>query len=338
MEPESSLRITPFMALLEVRDLTVSFDTPDGIVHAVTGLSFDLEPGCALGLVGESGSGKTQTALAMLGLLAENGQASGSVKFRGQELLGLPTAEWSRVRGSKISMIFQDPVSSLNPYLTIGDQLIEVLTHHRNLKRPEARARAAEMLHQVGISDPEPRMRQLPHQLSGGLCQRVMIAMGLLCQPDLLIADEPTTALDVTVQSQISALMAELSQRSSTAILLITHDLGVVAGLCDEVLVMYAGELVEQASASALFASPRHPYTRGLLRSVPRLDRDTSGILRAIPGQPPDLVDLPTGCRFRERCDFAFSACQEHPELSHAGPGRIKRCHLDALPDQETST
>ncbi len=326
------------MALLEVRDLTVTFDTPDGAVHAVNGLSFDLEPGQALGLVGESGSGKTQTAMAMMGLLAENGRATGSVRFRGQELLGLPTAEWSRIRGSKISMIFQDPASSLNPYLAIGEQLIEVLTHHRNLKRGEARQRAAEMLHQVGVSEPATRMRQLPHQLSGGLCQRVMIAMALLCQPDLLIADEPTTALDVTVQSQINTLMAELSERSSTAILLITHDLGVVAGLCDEVAVMYAGELLERAGASALFASPRHPYTRGLLRSVPRLDRENSGILKAIPGHPPDLVDLPPGCRFRDRCDFAFSACSEHPELTRAGPDRVKRCHLEALPDEETST
>ncbi|MFU8877099.1 MAG: ABC transporter ATP-binding protein [Wenzhouxiangellaceae bacterium] len=326
------------MALLEVRDLTVSFNTPDGVVHAVNGLNFDLEPGQTLGIVGESGSGKTQTALAMMGLLAENGRASGSVKFRGQQLLGMSRAELTRVRGSKISMIFQDPVSSLNPYLSIGEQLTEVLTHHRDLKRREARARATEMLNLVGISDASQRMRQFPHQLSGGMCQRVMIAMGLLCQPDLLIADEPTTALDVTVQSQINLLMRELSEQSSTAILLITHDLGVVAGLCDRVLVMYAGETMELSPASALFASPRHPYTRGLLRSVPRLDRDKSGILRAIPGNPPDLVHLPPGCPFRDRCDFAFNACSEHPELVETVTGRFKRCHLDALPDEETST
>ncbi|MCA1777970.1 MAG: ABC transporter ATP-binding protein, partial [Xanthomonadaceae bacterium] len=294
------------MALLEVNELTVSFDTPEGVVHAVNGLSFDLEPGQTLGIVGESGSGKTQTAMAMMGLLAENGQATGSVRFRGQELLGLSLSELTRIRGSKISMIFQDPVGSLNPYLSIGDQLVEVLTHHRNLAGKAARERAAEMLHQVGISDPGQRLRQFPHQLSGGMCQRIMIAMGLLCQPDLLIADEPTTALDVTVQSQINILLGELSEKSSTAIMLITHDLGVVAGLCDKVLVMYAGEVMETADVNALFASPAHPYTQGLLQSVPRLDRDDSGILRAIPGNPPDLVDLPTGCPFRARCSYAF--------------------------------
>lgn len=326
------------MALLEVRDLTVSFDTPDGVVHAVNGLNFDLEPGQTLGIVGESGSGKTQTALAMMGLLADNGRASGSVKFRGQELLGMSSAEWTRVRGSKISMIFQDPVSSLNPYLPIGDQLIEVLTHHRNLKRREARARATEMLHQVGISDPEERMYQFPHQLSGGMSQRVMIAMGLLCQPDLLLADEPTTALDVTVQSQINTLMGELSEQSSTAIVLITHDLGVVAGLCDRVLVMYAGEVMELADIEPLFEAPAHPYTRGLLDSVPRLDREQSGILRAIPGNPPDLVALPEGCPFRPRCPHAFERCIEHPTLTEAGDDHLKRCHLDRLPGSETET
>lgn len=325
------------MSLLEVRDLTVSFDTPDGVVHAVNGISFDLDPGETMGLVGESGSGKTQSALALMGLLAENGRASGSVKFRGQELLGMSVQELSRVRGSKISMIFQDPVTSLNPYMTIGDQLVEVLTHHRNLKRRGARERAIEMLRLVRISDPEQRMRQYPHELSGGMCQRVMIAMGLLCQPDLLIADEPTTALDVTVQSQINSLMGELSEKSSTAILLITHDLGVVAGLCDRVMVMYAGQEMELAEVHDLFADPRHPYTEGLLNSVPRLDRARSGILNAIPGNPPNLLEVPPGCPFSGRCLYAWERCAERPEFEKIGEGRFKRCHLDALParDQE---
>lgn len=328
------------MSLLEVRDLTVTFDTPDGVVHAVNGISFDLDPGETLGLVGESGSGKTQTALALLGLLAENGQASGSVRFRGQELLGLSTSELSRIRGSKISMIFQDPVSSLNPYMTIGDQLTEVLTHHRNLRRRQARSRAEEMLNQVRLSDPANRMRQYPHELSGGMCQRVMIAMGLLCQPDLLIADEPTTALDVTVQSQINTLMGELSEQSSTAILLITHDLGVVAGLCDRILVMYAGQEMELAEVHDLFGDPRHPYTEGLLNSVPRLDQARSGILNAIPGNPPNLLKLPEGCPFSSRCRYRFDRCRERPDFEKVAEGRYKRCHLDRLPvdaDQETT-
>ncbi|MFP4334444.1 MAG: ABC transporter ATP-binding protein, partial [Wenzhouxiangella sp.] len=246
-------------------------------------------------------------------------------------------AELSRLRGSKISMIFQDPVSSLNPYMTIGDQLVEVLTHHRNLRRREARSRAVEMLRLVRLSDAEQRMRQYPHELSGGMCQRIMIAMGLLCQPDLLIADEPTTALDVTVQSQINSLMGELSDKSSTAILLITHDLGVVAGLADRVLVLYAGQEMEVAPVHELFADPRHPYTEGLLNSVPRLDQPRSGILNAIPGNPPSLLTLPEGCPFSDRCLYAWEKCRERPVLAAIGDDRARRCHLERLPSGKDS-
>jgi len=249
----------------------------------------------------------------------------------------MSAGELSRLRGSKISMIFQDPVSSLNPYMSIGDQLIEVLTHHRNLRRREAKTRAVEMLRLVRLNDAEQRMRQYPHELSGGMCQRIMIAMGLLCQPDLLIADEPTTALDVTVQSQINSLMGELSEKSSTAILLITHDLGVVAGLADDVLVLYAGQEMEVAPVNDLFAAPRHPYTEGLLHSVPRLDQPRSGILNAIPGNPPSLLALPSGCPFSNRCLYAWEKCQEQPAFEPVAEHHFKRCHLERLPSREES-
>ncbi len=318
------------MSLLEVRNLTVSFDTPEGEVHAVNGIDFSLEPGETLAVVGESGSGKSQTALSLLGLLAENGRAVGEARYRGRDLLSMTATELNEIRGEQIAMIFQDPMTSLNPYMSIEQQMLEVLYRHRRMKKAEARERAVEMLRQVQIPDPEQRIRQYPHEYSGGMQQRVMIAMGLLCEPDLLIADEPTTALDVTVQHQISRLMRHLRTNSNTAILLITHDLGVVAGLCDKVLVMYAGQVMEFGSVEDIFYRPQHPYTRGLLRSVPRLDRGDESGMHAIPGNPPNLLELPAGCPFRDRCESAFESCVQMPPLEQLPGGGLKRCHLEA--------
>jgi oligopeptide transport system ATP-binding protein len=317
------------MALLDVRDLQVRFDTPEGEVHAVSGIDFSLEPGDALAIVGESGSGKTQSVMAIMGLLAENGRASGEVLFKGKDLMRMEARELNQYRGRDIAMIFQDPMTSLNPYLSIERQMIEVAMHHQGLGRREAREHAIEMLRAVRIPDPEQRIRQYPHEYSGGMRQRVMVAMGLLCEPDILIADEPTTALDVTVQAQISQLMAELRRQSNTAIVLITHDLGVVAGLCDKVLVMYAGEVVEYGSVEQIYYAPRHPYTRGLLESVPRLDHVEDTELHAIPGNPPNMLRLPQGCSFQQRCSRAFEACVDKPGLRETGDGQLVRCHLE---------
>jgi len=316
-------------ALLEVNDLRVSFDTPEGEVHAVSGIDFNLEAGDALAIVGESGSGKTQSMMALMGLLAENGHASGQALYKGRDLMQMQPHELNCHRGRDIAMIFQDPMTSLNPYMNVEKQMTEVVMHHQGLNHHEARAHAIEMLRAVRIPDPEQRIRQYPHEFSGGMRQRVMVAMGLLCEPDILIADEPTTALDVTVQAQISQLMAELRRKSNTAIVLITHDLGVVAGLCDRVLVMYAGEVVEFGTVDQIYYDPRHPYTRGLLESVPRLDHVEDQELHAIPGNPPNLLSLPVGCNFRRRCAFAFDACHQKPELKEAGEGHFSRCHLD---------
>jgi len=319
------------MALLEVTDLRVEFATPEGTVRAVRGIDFQVEPGDALAIVGESGSGKTQSVLAMLGLLAENGTASGAARFKGTDLLQLSPHELNRFRGREIAMIFQDPMTSLNPYLNIEKQMTEVVMHHQGLDRREARAHAIEMLRAVQIPDPEQRIRQYPYEFSGGMCQRILIAMGLLCEPDILIADEPTTALDVTVQAQIAQLVAELRRTSHMAIVLITHDLGVVAGVCDKVLVMYAGQVVEFGTVEQIYYAPRHPYTRGLLASVPRLDRVDDRRLHAIPGNPPNMISLPRGCSFRQRCSEAFEACRERPALRDAGQGHLSRCHLEDL-------
>lgn len=317
------------MSLFEVKDLNVVFDTPEGDVHAVSGLSFSIKAGETLAIVGESGSGKTQSMMAAMGLLAENGKADGQVMFKGDDLLKMSVSELNRHRGKEIAMIFQDPMTSLNPYLSIEKQMIEVLMHHQGMNKTEARAHATELLRAVRMPDPERHIKQYPHEYSGGMRQRVMVAMALLCEPDLLIADEPTTALDVTVQAQISQLMAELRSASNTAIILITHDLGVVAGLCDRVLVMYAGEAVEYGTVEQIYYQPKHPYTRGLLESVPRLDRSKEQGLKVIPGNPPNLLSLPDGCRFRERCPLAHEACLQAPPMQVDDQQHAWRCVLD---------
>ena len=316
------------MPLLEVKNLEVRFDTPEGEVPAVRGIDFVLEPGEGLAIVGESGSGKSQAMLAILGLLAENGRATGEARFRGEDLLAMSRQELNRHRGRDIAMIFQDPMTSLNPYLNIERQMVEVAMHHQGLSRREARDHAVAMLTAVRIPDAEQRIRQYPHQFSGGMRQRIMIALGLLCEPEILIADEPTTALDVTVQVQIAQLVAEVTARSNMASILITHDLGVVAGTSDKVLVMYAGQVVEYGSVEQIYNDPLHPYTRGLIESVPRLDRHDDD-LHAIPGNPPNLLALPAGCSFRDRCTRAFDACTDLPPLETLPDGRQKRCFLE---------
>jgi oligopeptide transport system ATP-binding protein len=316
------------VALLEVKDLDVGFDTPEGEVHAVNQLNFSVHAGETLALVGESGSGKTQTVMAVLGLLAENGHARGRALFKGKDLLAMSPSELNLHRGSEIAMIFQDPMTSLNPYLNIEKQMIEVAVHHQGLKKAEARAHAVEVLRAVRIPDPERIIRQYPHEFSGGMRQKVLVAMGLLSEPELLIADEPTAALDVTVQAQITHLMSALQKKSNTAIILISHDLGIVAGSCDRVLVMYAGEAVECGTVEQIFYEPKHPYTQGLLKSVPRLDQATERDLEAIPGNPPNPLNLPVGCRFRDRCPQAFAACVEKPPMQVGEDRHPFRCWL----------
>ncbi len=290
--------------LLKVRDLTVTFSSRNRTtVRAVDGVSLDVAPGSTVGIVGESGSGKSVTSLAALGLLGRRGvEVGGSVEFDGADLLHMPEDELRAVRGREIAMIFQDPMSSLNPVLTVGRQITEILERHRDLKGNEARDRAAELLQSVGIGDSLRRLRSYPHQLSGGMRQRVMIAMALACSPRLLIADEPTTALDVTISAQILELLRLLVAETQTALVLITHDLGVVAGMCDTVHVMYSGRIVESAPRRALFAEPQHPYTTGLLASVPRMDQPRGNPLLPIPGSPSDTLPWSQGCAFAPRC------------------------------------
>jgi oligopeptide/dipeptide ABC transporter ATP-binding protein len=314
--------------LLVVEGLRTLFRTDDGEFAAVNGVSFSVPAGRTLAIVGESGCGKSVTALSIMGLVPDppGRIAGGSIRFEGRELLGLPARDMQDLRGNGMAMIFQEPMSSLNPAFTIGDQIVEGLMRHRPLDRAQAAERALEMLRKVRIPAPEQRFHEHPHKLSGGMRQRAMIAMALACEPRLLIADEPTTALDVTIQAQILDLMRSLQQETGTAIILITHDLGVVAEVADEVVVMYAGRVVEQAPVRDLFREPQHPYTVGLLGSIPRLDSEQTR-LAAINGQVPNPLRMPAGCSFAERCPFADTQCRTAvPPLREVAPGRASAC------------
>jgi peptide/nickel transport system ATP-binding protein len=317
--------------LLEVKSLRVRFTTEDGVVRAVDDVSFELDRGKVLGVVGESGSGKSVTAMTVLGLTRDKNTAfEGEVLYRGENLLALPESRLREVRGNEIAMIFQDPMTSLNPVYRVGDQIVEAIQAHEKVDKRNARRRAVELLRQVGIPNPEARVDDFPHQFSGGMRQRAMIAMALSCNPDVLIADEPTTALDVTIQAQILELLDRLRADFDSAVILITHDLGVVAEVADEIVVMYAGRIVERGGKRQLFYDPQHPYTWGLLGSIPRLDRPKPKKLASIEGMPPSLINLPQGCKFRPRCPHAFDKCIEEPELASRVDerGHLDRCWL----------
>lgn len=316
--------------LLSVRGLKTYFQSEDGLVPAVDGVSFDLEKGSTLGIVGESGCGKSITSLSIMRLIpSPPGRiVAGEILFEGEDLLKKSPAEMRKIRGNDISMIFQEPMTSLNPVFTIGDQIMEAIILHQKLDKKAARERAIEMLRLVGIPEPQRRVDEYPHQLSGGMRQRVMIAMALSCNPKLLIADEPTTALDVTIQAQILDLMRKLRDELGTSIILITHDLGVVAEMCDEVIVMYAGKVVERTDVRSLFRDPKHPYTRGLLGSLPKL-HEKQERLQTIEGVVPSPFAMPTGCRFHPRCEFARDICRaEQPELLDIGGGHEAACFI----------
>jgi peptide/nickel transport system ATP-binding protein len=320
-------------AMLDVRDLRIHFPTDDGLVKAVDGLSFALDRGRTLGIVGESGSGKSVTSLGILGLYnTGNAQISGQIYLDGEDVVAAPQARVRELRGSKMAMIFQDPLSSLHPYYTIGNQIAEAYLIHNKVSKKAARAHAVELLNRVGIPQPASRVDDYPHQFSGGMRQRAMIAMALSCDPELLIADEPTTALDVTVQAQILDLISDLQQEYDSAVIMITHDLGVVAELADDILVMYAGRTAEYGSSEDIFAHPGHPYTWGLLGSMPRLDRTRMDRLLSIRGTPPSLINVPEGCPFHPRCDYAARTNgrseKEVPALRQVGPGHLVACHL----------
>ncbi len=316
--------------ILQVKNLRTYFHTDAGVVKAVDGINFELHKGETLGIVGESGSGKSVTNLSIINLVSHPGRIeSGEILFHGQDLLKLSEKEIRKIRGNKISMIFQDPMTSLNPYLKISTQMIETIRMHQGLNKEQARAKAVEMLKLVGIPGAEERVDCYPHQFSGGMRQRVMIAMGLSCNPEILIADEPTSALDVTIQAQILELMKDLSKRLGTAVIIITHSLGVVAGMCDTINVMYAGRTVEHATTHQLFKETKHPYTQGLIRSVPRLDMEMSDKLYSIPGVPPNVVDLPPCCPFYPRCEKAMDVCKKgYPAVTDFGNDHVCSCWL----------
>jgi len=318
--------------LLEVENLSVQFATEDGLVRAVDGVSFELERGQVLGIVGESGSGKSVTAMTIMGLTrGVNARFEGSVRYQSKDLLKISDAAMQNYRGNEIGMIFQDPMTSLNPVYRVGEQIVEAIQAHEDVDKRSARRRSVELLRQVGIPNPETRVDDFPHQFSGGMRQRAMIAMALSCNPAILIADEPTTALDVTIQAQIVELIGRLKDDFNSAVIMITHDLGVVADIADEILVMYAGRVVERASTRDLFYDPQMPYTWGLLGSIPRLDRPRPERLYSIKGTPPSLINLPKGCKFRPRCPHAFDKCMEEPRLEQRveAHGHLDRCWLD---------
>jgi oligopeptide transport system ATP-binding protein len=319
-------------SLLEVENLQTEFRAGAGAVRAVRGVSFRVERGETVGIVGESGSGKSVTALSIMGLIPSppGRVVGGSVRFAGEELIGKPAREMQKLRGARMAMVFQDPFSCLNPTMTLGAQVAEPIRLHTNASRTEARAQALRLFEAVRIPNPETRLRQYPHQISGGQRQRVMIAMAFACNPELLIADEPTTALDVTVQAQVLTLMTDMQRKSNAGVLLITHDLGVVAEVCDRVLVMYAGMVVESGTVAQIFRAPRHPYTQGLLASLPQIGADRAQRLVSISGQPPDLQHLPPGCPFYDRCPRRMpDICPtREPQQTEPEPGQMVRCYL----------
>ena len=334
-QPSMSALSTDAGVFLQVEDLKVHFPTDDGLVKSVDGVSFNLDKGKTLGIVGESGSGKSVTSQAIMGLHRRTrAEISGRIMLDDEELLSMPERQLRQLRGNKVAMVFQDPLSALHPYYTIGSQLVEAYrVHHRSESKQVARTRAIDLLGRVGIPSPKRRVDQYPHEFSGGMRQRAMIAMALMNNPELLIADEPTTALDVTVQAQILDLMKDLQREFGSAIIIITHDLGVVADIADDVLVMYAGRCVEQGAVEQLFYDPQHPYTVGLLGSMPRLDQGKKRRLDPIPGNPPSLIHLPSGCKFNPRCPYTHLVPDRlcftrEPTLDEARPGHLARCHI----------